>query len=277
MKINEALVQKIEVSNKKYEEIVKKIEEKKKNNKEEILYKKIQILEGEIKQKVNATQKLKKEITNIKNKIEFNSDVEKALLLRNKLKEENIKNFELQNQYKVLSVLSNRQKAYLHNNSQRNKYTEQIKYLKSEIKISKDKFKTDYDKFNIREKFLKYIHEKIFWIENIIKQSKEQKEDIKKKSFTLEDLQNSLNQIKDLSVKIKENRIILKNNTNTHDEKLHKLLTENKQIENNYKENERTNKNLIYKKNDLKRNIVKLKHKLKNNGSSESITIANNN
>ena len=43
---------------------------------------------------------------------------------------------------------------------------------------------------------------------------------------------------------------------------MHKLLAQNKQIEVEYKENEKLNKMLVNKKNELKRNIKNINKKL---------------
>ena len=45
--------------------------------------------------------------------------------------------------------------------------------------------------------------------------------------------------------------------TKQNDIKISKMLEQNKQIENEYKENEKTNKMIIFKRNELQRNIKK--------------------
>jgi len=76
-----------------------------------------------------------------------------------------------------------------------------------------------------------------------------------KKSFTKEDLKNVLENLSVLKNIINENKSKLNNTVKQKEEKLKNLANINKKIEMDLKENEKLNKMLIFKKNELKRLI----------------------
>ena len=86
----------------------------------------------------------------------------------------------------------------------------------------------------------------------LIKKGKEPKIE-NKKLFTKEELKDTLELITNLKVQINDKRVQLNNINKESETKMHKLLAQNKQIELEYKENEKLNKMLINKKNELKR------------------------
>ena len=81
------------------------------------------------------------------------------------------------------------------------------------------------------------------------------KEEPKKKLFTKEELKDTVDLINTLKKQITEKRNQLNTLTKQNDIKINKLLSQNKQIELDYKEAEKMNKMLIFKRNELKRNI----------------------
>jgi len=105
-----------------------------------------------------------------------------------------------------------------------------------------------------QERYIKHIHENIAWVEKKIKNLSAPKVDIKK-SFTKEDLKNVLENLSVLKNIINENKSKLNNTVKQKEEKLKNLANINKKIEMDLKENEKLNKMLIFKKNELKRLI----------------------
>ena len=105
----------------------------------------------------------------------------------------------------------------------------------------------------------------------IIKKMKEPKVE-KTKLFTREELKKTLDEISSLKQQIGANRNTLNAITKTNDDKMHALLSQNKKIEIDYKENEKLNKMLIFKKNELKRNIKNL-----NSGEKKSVKLIKRN
>ena len=69
-----------------------------------------------------------------------------------------------------------------------------------------------------------------------------------KKIFTKKELKDILKLITNLKEKINDKRIQLNNINKESDEKIHKLFAQKKQIEIEYKENEKLNKMLINKR-----------------------------
>lgn len=255
-KVNEELKNKIQISSQKLNEIMQKIKDKEGDNIEESLTLKIKELEKEIEANNIATERIKKEIDGLKNKIEFKSNIDKAFNLQSSLKQEMAKNTELKNQIESLSRVSNTQKKYINNYDQENQISKKLGYLKNEIKNTKDCIKDYQERFTKQDKFIKLVHEKILMIEMNLRKRKEPKVE-KKKLFSKEDLKNVVDSLKDITNQIKENRDLLNSITKSNDDKIHQFLAQNKKIEASYKENEKLNKNLIFKKNELKRAIKK--------------------
>ena len=61
--------------------------------------------------------------------------------LNNELKEQQIKSYELQNELKLLSIMSNRQKRVLNEYEEKNQINEKMNYLKNEVKSFKEQIK----------------------------------------------------------------------------------------------------------------------------------------
>ena len=240
---NIELKNKIEISNQRYKEVLEKIEEKKNEDTEGKLTNQIKEMEKEINANNTETERYKKMIDKLKNKIEFKSNLERAFNLQTILKQETTKNNELKKQYNSLLKLNGVQSKFINNYDKENQISEKIDILKSEIKQTKDSIKEYQDKFNKQDRFIRLIHEKILSLEMMIKKMKEPK--VKEmKSFTKEELKDTLDLIKTLKDQITENRNQLNSITKTNDEKLHQLLAQNKKIEVDFKEAEKENKRL---------------------------------
>ena len=257
---NSELRNQIEISNQKYKEGLEKIEEKKNEDTEGKLTNQIREMEKEITANNTETERYKRMIDKLKNKIEFKTNLERAFNLQNLLKQETNKNNELKKQYEELLKLNESQIKFISDYDKENQITEKIETLKKEIKQSKSNIKDYQDKFSKQDRFIRIIHEKILTLEMMIKKLREPKETTKEvaKSFTKEELKDTLQLIMTLKEQIKDCRNQLNSITKTNDDKMHKLLYQNKQIEIDYKQAEKDNKALVFKKNELKRKIKNL-------------------
>ena len=254
VKSNNDLKEKIEISNKKYKEIIEKIDEKKNEDTEVRLTNQIKEMEKEISANNTETERYKKMIDNLKNKIEFQTNLERAFNLQNVLKQETQKNNELKKQYNALLRVNTVQKKYINNLDKENQISEKIHILQNEIKQTKETVKEYQEKYTKQDRFLRLIHEKILSIEMNIKKLKEPK--VKEvKAFTREELKDTIDLIKTLKTQITENRNQLNLITKTNDDKLNQILNQNKKIEVDFKEAEKEHKRLLFKKNELKRQI----------------------
>ena len=254
VKANNQLKNKIELSNKKYQEILAKIDTKKSEDIENNLNLQIKELNKNIKAYNSETERYKKKIDQLKTKIEFKENLDRVSSIQYILKQEMLKNKDLQNELNALKRISKAQEKYIETYNKENQVTEKLDILKDEIKQNKDAIKDYQDKYNRLEKFIRLAHEKILSLEMSIKKVKEPKLE-NKKMFTKEELKDTLELITNLKEQINDKRIQLNNINKESDEKMHKLLAQNKQIELEYKENEKYNKMLINKRNELKRNI----------------------
>ena len=79
-----------------------------------------------------------------------------------------------------------------------------------------------------------------------------------KKSFTQEELTDTVGTINNLRSLINEKRNDFNNICKSNDDKVFKILSQNLKIENEINENKRMNKLLMFKKNELKRIIKSL-------------------
>ena len=260
IKSNNELKNKIEISNKKYQEILKKIETKKGEDLENKLNLEINEIDKEIKANNMETERYRKMIEQLKSKIEFKERLEKVSSIQFILKQETLKNQDLQNELNSLKRINRLQAKYIDNYDKENQITEKMELLNSEIKQNKDTIKDYQEKYTKLERFIRLVHEKIKSLEMLIKRTKEQKVE-NKKLFTKEELKDTLELINNLQNQINDKRNQLNNITKESEIKLHKLLSQNKQIELEYKEHEKLNKLLINKKNELKRNIKNINSK----------------
>ena len=176
VKANNQLKNKIELSNKKYQEILNKIETKKKEDMEHKLNLQIKELDKSIKANNSETERYKKMIDQLKTKIEFKENLERASSIQYILKQESLKNNDLQNELNALKRINKAQEKYIENFNKENQVNEKLEMLKEEIKQNKEAIKDYQDKYNRLEKFIRLSHEKILSLEMCIKKVKEPKE-----------------------------------------------------------------------------------------------------
>ena len=263
VKSNNELKNKINISNKKYQEILDKIEVKKNEDVERKLNLQIKEMEKEIKANNAETDHYKKLIDQLKTKIEFKENLDRASNIQHILKQETLKNKDLQNELNALKRINKVQNKFITNYEKENQVSEKLDLLKNEIKQTKDTIKDYQEKYIKLERFIRLVHEKILSLEILIKKIKEPKTE-NKKMFTKEELKDTLELIKNLKNQIAQKRNQLSSLSKQSDLKMHKLLTQNKQIELEYKENEKLNKMLINKRNELKRDIKNINSKTVN-------------
>ena len=259
LKSNNELKNKIEISNKKYNEILQKIEEKKQGDVQQKIELQIKELEKEINANTSETERYKKLIDQLKNKLEFKTNLERSSNLKNILKEEMLRNKELKEQLNALCRLNKVQNQYIKNYDKENQISSKLEILNKEIQQAKDTIKEYQTKNNKLDRFIKLIHEKIVSIEMIIKKNVATKDEPKKKLFTKEELKDTLDLINNLKTQVIDKRNQLNALTKQNDNKINKMQTQNKQIELDFKENEKINKMLIFKRNELKKNIKNVK------------------
>ena len=261
--LNTELKEKIEYSNKKFEEIEEtmKIQEKEKIN-----------LENQIKEIDTNINILKKEnnnyltkITDMKAKLELKDKLEKDSNLINILKNEKNKNLLLKNKLTKIQKINLVQKKYINNIENRYRIKEKITELKSEINNEKSLINIYKERFNKIDTFNTRISneiEKIKLTLNKLEQVNNGNEEFKK-SFTQEELTDTLGTINNLRCLINGKRNDYNNMCKSNDDKVFKILSQNLEIENEINENKRMNKLLIFKKNELKRIIKSLINKNK--------------
>ena len=257
---NIELKNKIEISNQRYKDVLEKIEEKKNEDTEGKLTNQIKEMEKEINANNTETERYKRMIDKLKNKIEFKTNLERAFNLQHLLKNETNKNNDLKKQYNDLLKLNESQLKFIEEYDKENEITEKIDILKKEIKVSKENIKDYQDKIIRQDRFIRLIHEKILTLEIMLKKIKDTKIRIKDihKSFTKEEFKDTILLIITLKEQIKDCRNQLDSINKANDEKMHQLLYQNRQIEIDYKQAEKDNKNLQIKKNELKRKIKNL-------------------
>jgi hypothetical protein len=78
---------------------------------------------------------------------------------------------------------------------------------------------------------------------------------LKHKQFTQEQLQCTLDEINVLNKKIEENRNMLNNINRNSNVKMKNLMDKNKEIENEFIRNQKENRKLMFRKNELKRKL----------------------
>ena len=161
VKSNQELKNKIEMSNQKYKEILDKIEEKKNEDIERKLTNQIKEMEKEISANNIETERYKKMIDQLKNKIEFKTNLERAFSLQSILKQEMMKNNELKNQLNALMRVNGVQMKYINNYDKENQISEKIDLLKNEIDTTKKAVNLYQEKYRKQDRFIRLIHEKI--------------------------------------------------------------------------------------------------------------------
>jgi peptidoglycan hydrolase CwlO-like protein len=182
------------------------------------------------------TDNFKKQIDNLKNKIEFKTNLEKAISLENLLKLETSKNKDIKKELDALSRVHGLQIKALDNYDKENRFSEKIEILKAEIKMIKENIKELTEKHSKQERYIKHIHEKLISVENLSKKLLIPKVEYKK-AFTREELKVALDQLNKTKNNIEENRKILKSSTKLNEDKLNQFYNLNKKIEFDFNEN----------------------------------------
>ena len=131
--------------------------------------KKIKELEKEINANNNETERYKKMIDQLKSKMEFKANLDRAFNLQSMLKQEMIQNKELKAQLSTLMRINGVQKKYINNYNKENQVLEKINILKNEIKQTKDTIKEYQEKHLKQDKFIRLVHYKILNLEIKIK------------------------------------------------------------------------------------------------------------
>ena len=260
---NNELNSKIQMSCKKYQDIIDKIEEKKSENIERKLTLKIKELEKEIKANNSETERYKKLIEQLKDKIEFQENIERASNLQKLLKQENLKNKELKSRLNTLVKINKFQSKYMENYDKKHKTQEKIDQLKNEIQQNRNDIKDYGNKYLKLDKFTKVAHEKILSLKIYIKKLIQEPKVEEKKIFTNEETKDTLGIITNLKTQIIEKRKELSEIQKKSEMKIHDLLVQNKQIELEFIENEKINKNLIFRKNELNKQLRLINNKNK--------------
>ena len=207
----------------------------------------IQELTKEYNAYVKDSKRQGQEIRRLRKEIEYNTNYDRILTLNRLIEEEQIRHNELTLQLKALNRINANKLPNI------NEY-ESGSYLESEIEQIKQSIKQYQDKHTKQERFLNLIHEKIISIEMTIKHMKEDKQ-LKQKQFTQEQLQRTLDEINMLNNKIEENRNTLDNINRNSTLKMRNLMEKNKEIENEFMRNQKENRKLMFRKNELKRKL----------------------
>ena len=272
-KSNYELSNKIKLSEKKFKEIMDKIGEKKSENVEEKLELKIKELEKEIKANNSETERYKKLIDDLKDKITFKEGIERTSNLQKILKQETLKNIELKDKLNTLNKINKYQARYMENYQKQHKIKEREEQLTKEISQNKKIIKDYNNKYLKLERFTKAAHARIMGVRIFVGKIINQPKKEEKKIFTNEETKDTLGVITNLKAQINEKRKELDEIQKKSESKIHELLVHNKQIELDFLENKRIYKNLLCKKNEINkklRNINKENNKV-NKKSSENI------
>ena len=124
VKANNQLKNKIELSNKKYQEILAKIDTKKSEDIENNLNLQIKELNQSIKAYNSETERYKKKIDQLKTKIEFKENLDRVSSIQYILKQEMLKNKDLQNELNALKRISKAQEKYIETYNKENQVSE---------------------------------------------------------------------------------------------------------------------------------------------------------
>lgn len=251
---------KIEKASEEYNNILKELNEKPLYEDERTLKIKLNDLEKEILAVKNQMDFYKKKIDSVKNKIEFKMNIEKAISLENILKQEAQKNKELKQEYDSLIKLNNKQTKKIATLDAENRYKEKIEVLKSEIKNIKEAIKDANERYLKQERFLKLMHEKIAYIENQAKKLSTHKLETVK-HFSQEDLKDVLESINSIRQEINNNCEQMKASQKNNDEKITSLKKTCMNIDKEFSDQEKVNKILTFKRNELKRYVKLLTEK----------------
>ena len=246
---NDELKSKINYSNKKFEEIVSKMkdQEKDKSNIENQIKK----IENDIKDFKAESDKYIKQIEQLKTKLELRDIVEKESNIKILLQTEQDKNKELKNKLFNIKNINLAQKKYINQFEKQNQVKKKINELKSEIENEKNMIKLYQERYIKIENFNIMMTNKIQRIKSTIKKLGDRQNEEVKKLFTEDELNDTIGVISNLRNIINEKRNDMSNICKTNEEKIYKILSQNKIVESEINENIRMNKLLICQRNEL--------------------------
>ena len=167
IKNNSELKNKIDLTNNKYEEILKRIEEKQSQDLEQQLKNKINLIEKEIEAYQTENKNYKKKIDQLKNSVYFKNTIANSSLLKTTLKQEKLKNKEYTTELNTLKRIEKFNNHLITKNEEEYKIKENIKIINEQIKEVKEHIKKMNDGYNILERYFKLIHEKIVGLDFI--------------------------------------------------------------------------------------------------------------
>ena len=250
---NNELKSKIEYSNKRFEEIVEKMnnQEKEKLNIET----QIKNIDNDIKQYKEENITLAKQIEQLKNKSELKDKMEKEANVKLLLQNEHNKNKELKYKLTNLKSINITQNKYIEQLEKDNRIERKINELKSEIENEKKSLKLYRERYSKIDKFNVMMNNEIQKLKMTLKKLEEKPVEETKKIFTQDELSDTIGVISNLRIIINEKRNDLNNICKVNDDKIYEILSQNKKVELEMNENIRMNKLLICKRNELKRII----------------------
>lgn len=231
------LKQKLESYEEKYKSMYDQVELEKSNSKAYQMNFQIKEIDNKINQLSKETKKYKNKYEQLKSKFNLIENVENKMNANQILKEELAKQKNLKMVYDSLKKENLNQIRLLNYIEGKNRNEEKILFLQNEVKGARSKLKAEQERYLKREKFLKLIHERIYSIENNLKNLNVKKKEIvsKEKNFTLEDLKNNLDKLMKLQGEINLKNEQNKSYSKNYKIKLHYNLCENKKLEDNYK------------------------------------------
>lgn len=206
----------------------------------------------------------KSQIELLKKNMEFNNHLNIALNLEKQYKNEMTNKKNLQYEYDVMLKNNYNLEKTINNLDKETKFKEKIKLLKDESKNIKETIKVYLEKHNKEEMFLKSLHDKLVYLDNsyksIITFSDADSNPINSKNnnkkFSKNDLNSLIKNIFKTRDEINNLKNIQKENLKNNEDSIKNLKHKDLLIINNdYKEQEKTNKMLIFKRNELKRLI----------------------
>ena len=141
IKSNNELKNKIDLTNNKYEEILKRIEEKQSQDLEQQLKNKINLIEKEIEAYQTENKNYKKKIDQLKNSVYFKNTIANSSLLKTTLKQEKLKNKEYTTELNTLKRIEKFNNHLITKNEEEYKIKENIKIINEQIKEVKEHIK----------------------------------------------------------------------------------------------------------------------------------------
>ena len=281
VKSNKEIKEKINFTNKKYDDILKRIEDKKNKDMEQKLKNQINEIDKEIEAYRNENKNYKKTIGQLKNSVYFKNTVANAAAMQNILKQEKLKNKEYISELNTLKRIQKINNNYITNYEKEYKMKENIDYVNKQIKEIKESIKLLTDDYNLLEKYFKLIHEKIIGMDiktNVKKNEvKEIKNEEEKKSFKNEEVKDVIEVIISLRNQIMEKRAKLNNINSGSEGKMNEYFAQNRYIEIELKENLKKYKDLTSKRANLKKEINKLTSKKNRQKSKAKLLMKTNN